>query len=114
MLEKDIQNILDIQESINKILKYMKNTKEFEDFENNTLLTDAVLMNIIAIGESVARLSEDFKNSNSHIEWAKIKGLRNIIAHDYFGIDIEEIWQIVQGKIPDFKKHIEEILNKDA
>ena len=112
MHEKDQQNILDIQESINKILKYIEKTEKFEDFENNTLLTDAVLMNLIAIGESVARPSEDFKNCNSHIEWVKIKGLRNIIAHDYFGIDIEEIWQIVQGKIPDLKKDIEEILKK--
>ncbi len=110
MLEKDIHNILDIQESIEKIFKYTENIDKFEEFESNQLVTDAVLMNIVAIGESVARISEDFKNLNNDIEWNKIKGLRNIIAHNYFGIDIEEIWQIVKTEIPELNQQIDFII----
>lgn len=112
MFEKDIQNIHDIQESIGKIIKYTEDTTDFNKFKNNTFLMDAVLMNIVTIGESVARLSDDFKDKHGHIEWTKIKGLRNIIAHDYFGVDIEEIWQIVRKKIPALKKQIDKILEK--
>jgi len=113
MFEKDMQNILDIKESINKIINYTKDIHNFEQFEDNLLVIDAVLMNIVTIGESVARLSKDFRKRNDKIEWAKIKGLRNIIAHDYFGIDIEEIWQIVKYKIPELNLLIDEILKKE-
>jgi uncharacterized protein with HEPN domain len=51
-----------------------------------------LLTNFVIIGEMVIRLSEDFKNQYPEIEWHKIKGLRNIAAHDYFGIDAEEVW----------------------
>jgi uncharacterized protein with HEPN domain len=47
---------------------------------------DAVLMNFIVIGEMAGKLSEDFKNIHNEIEWWKIKGLRNIVAHNYFGV----------------------------
>jgi len=61
----------------------------------------------------VIKLSEDFKNQYSEIEWHKIKGLRNIAAHDYFGIDAEEVWQIIQNYLPALRKFIEKhISNK--
>ncbi|HPY88678.1 MAG TPA: DUF86 domain-containing protein [Spirochaetota bacterium] len=109
MFEKDRQNILDIGESIDKIIKYTENINNLEDFENNSLVVDAALMNIVAIGESVARLSKDFRNDNKNIEWTKIKALRNIIAHNYFGIDIEEIWEIVKIKIVELDIQIKKI-----
>ncbi len=74
------------------------------------MVFDAVLMNFVVIGESVSRLTDNFINKNNHINWVKIKGLRNIIAHDYFGVDAEEIWQIVKNIISDFDKQIKEVL----
>ena len=58
------------------------------------------MMNIIIIGEMVTRLSEEFTQKFDHIEWHKIKGLRNIIAHDYFGVDAEEVWDIIKKHLP--------------
>ena len=112
MYNKDKQYILDIKESITKILHYTKSTKKFDEFEKNNLVFDAVVMNIIVIGESVNKLSQSFKEKYHHIEWVKIKGLRNVIAHDYFGIDIEEIWQIIQNTIPNFEEQIRKILKE--
>jgi len=63
-------------------------------------------MNFVIIGESVLRLDVLFIVSNNQIEWYKIRGFRNLIAHDYFGIDIEEVWDIIQNKIPDLKHFI--------
>jgi uncharacterized protein with HEPN domain len=52
------------------------------------------------------RLDVDFIEANNQIEWHKIRGFRNLIAHDYFGIDIEEVWDIIQNKISELKQFI--------
>ena len=58
------------------------------------------MMNFIVIGEMADKLSDEFIDSTEgQIEWFKIRGLRNIIAHNYFGIDAEEIWQIIQDSL---------------
>ncbi len=110
MFDRDRQNVLDIKEAVDKILSYTKNINDCIEFEKNILVFDAVLMNVVVIGEAVGRLSDPFKDEHDNIEWAKIKGLRNIIAHDYFGIDIEEIWQIIDGTIPEFLVQIDVVL----
>jgi uncharacterized protein with HEPN domain len=68
-------------------------------------------MNFVVIGEAVLRLEPSFIETNGVIEWHKIKGFRNLIAHDYFGIDTEEVWDIVTNKIPGLKAFIQERLN---
>ncbi len=68
-------------------------------------------MNFVVIGEAVLRLEPSFIETNIAIEWHKIKGFCNLIAHDYFGIDTEEVWDIVTNKIPDLKAFIQEKLN---
>ena len=62
------------------------------------------------IGEMVDKISDEFKKSHSNIEWIKIKGFRNIVAHDYFGIDAEEVWQIIKNKIPSLRIEIATLL----
>jgi uncharacterized protein with HEPN domain len=68
------------------------------------------MMNFVVIGEMVDKLSIDFKNKHPEIEWHKIKGFRNIVAHDYFGVDAEEIWQIIKNDIPKLKKDIQHFI----
>jgi uncharacterized protein with HEPN domain len=68
------------------------------------------MMNFVVIGEMVDKLSDDFKVNNSKIEWIKIKGFRNLVAHDYFGIDAEEVWQIIKNKIPKLRSDITKLL----
>lgn len=67
------------------------------------------MMNFIALGETVTKLSQEFKNKNNHIEWLKIHAFRNIIAHDYFGIDEDEVWQIIKNHLPKLKTDIENL-----
>lgn len=68
------------------------------------------MMNFIVLGESVGKLSEDFKSKNEQINWSKIYGLRNIIAHHYFGINVDLVWQIIQNDLPIFKEQINNLL----
>ena len=70
------------------------------------------MMQFVVIGETISRLNENFKNSQNQIPWQKIKDFRNIIAHDYFGIDPEEIWDIVNEKLLPLKKEIKKIIDK--
>ena len=99
--------------SLNRLIRSLPNIKGFsnpDQLNDDQLSFDAVLMNFIIIGEMVAKLSEDCKASHSSIEWSKIKGFRNLVAHDYFGIDAEEVWQIINNDLPKLKKDIEEII----
>jgi uncharacterized protein with HEPN domain len=110
MLTKDQHCLESILESIDRILEYTKGTTSADDFNNDHQIFDATMMNFVIIGEMVEKLSDEFKRSHSKIEWIKIKGFRNIVAHDYFGIDAEEVWQIIQNKIPALKTDITQLL----
>lgn len=68
-------------------------------------------MNFVVIGEMVNKLSERFRKDYSSINWSKVKDFRNIIAHNYFGIDAEEVWQIIKNDLPKLKDDINRILN---
>lgn len=70
------------------------------------IIQDAVLRNLQVLSESTQRLSEEFKNSNNQIEWYKISGLRNILVHDYLGIDISIVWNILTPELTRLKKAV--------
>ena len=111
MSTKDLDCLANILESIEKIELYTIKFKNADELYEDSKSFDAVLMNFIIIGEMVLKLSDEFKSKNSSIEWWKIKGLRNIVAHDYFGVDAEEIWQINKTKLPELKNFILNISN---
>lgn len=83
----------DILESARKILDYTKG-QTFEEFVIDSKTIDAVVRNFEIIGEAANRLSEDFKDQHPNIDWHRIRGFRNRIVHDYFGIDYMIVWQI--------------------
>ena len=99
-------------ESIVKIQQYSGKFKNADDFLNDTISFDASMMNFIVIGEMVEKLSDEFISSNPiSLSWSKIKGFRNIIAHNYFGIDAEEVWQIIKTKLDSLEKEIRKIID---
>lgn len=112
MLIKDSDSLTNILESILKVENYTSSFQDADTFMEDSRSFDAVLMNFIVIGEMVAKLSDDFKNRHFEIEWWKIKGLRNIVAHDYFGVDAEEIWQIIHYKLPALKSFVQLLLKQ--
>lgn len=112
MSDADRLNILSIQEAIEKILAYTQSYSNADEFHENQRDFDAVMMNFIVIGEMVSRLSETFIDRNTHVDWFKIRGFRNIVAHNYFGVDAEEVWQIVQIHIPKLQSDLKEIFGK--
>lgn len=106
---RDYSCILNILESIKKIQDYSSPFKNADEFYGNTISFDATMMNFIVIGEMAEKLSEQFLNeTDSKINWIKIKGFRNIIAHNYFGVDAEEVWQIIQASLVSLKSALEQ------
>ena len=101
-MKDDRLYLIRLSESIAKIESYMDGL-DFASFMQNTLVQDAVLRNLQVLAESTQRLSEDFKAHHSEIEWYKIAGLRNILVHDYLGIDLETVWALVADKLPELK-----------
>ena len=90
----------DIIDSANKIIEYTRNLS-FEDFTKDSKTTDAVIRNFEIIEEAANRLPEDFKDQHSNINWHRIRGFRNRIVHDYFGIDYSIVWKIKESFLPD-------------
>lgn len=103
--------LLDMKESAQKILKYTYG-QSFEDFLNDEKTIDAVVRNFEIIGEASIRIDDDFKLDNSQIEWRKLKGFRNRIVHEYFGIDYEIVWSIIENDLEELIFQLNKILKK--
>lgn len=109
---KDFACLLNIIESIDKIKRYANSYPDADSLYEDSKTFDAVLMNFIIIGEMAEKLTDSFKLSTElQIDWIKIRSFRNIIAHNYFGVDAEEVWQIIENSLPDLEVKIKHILN---
>jgi uncharacterized protein with HEPN domain len=110
MSDKDTHSLQTILDAISKIIQFTLPLSDPDSFFHDIKTFDAVMMNFIVIGEMVDRISNGFKDANAQIEWNRIKGFRNLVAHDYFGIDAEEVWQIISNDLPKLKANIEKII----
>jgi uncharacterized protein with HEPN domain len=98
----------DILDSARKIQKFTKGMS-FEAFLDDERTSDAVIRNFEVIGEASNRLPDEFKSNITEINWVRIRGFRNRIVHDYFGIDHSIVWKIVQSYIPELIKSINKV-----
>ncbi len=103
----------DICQAIDRIEQYIKNLS-FDAFSDDQKSVDAVVRNLEIIGEAASRLPDEFKEKYSEIEWYKVVGLRHRIVHEYFGIDLEIIWQILQKDLPELRQKITRIMGSEG
>ena len=98
-MPRDIRLYLDdMLEAVTKILDYTTGM-DYDAFINDPKTQDAVVRNLEIIGEAAGRLPEDIRDAAPEIEWRKIVALRNILAHEYFGVSLPVVWDIVQNKL---------------
>jgi len=101
----------DILEATRKITAYTESLSKAAFLEDEKTL-DAVVRNLEVIGEAVKKLPEDLRAKHPALEWKKIAGLRDILIHEYFGLDAEIVWDIVQNKVPVLDREVRTMLNQ--
>lgn len=93
----------DIVEAIDKIERYTSGI-DFSTWQNDEKTVDAVIRNLEVIGEASSHLPLEVQEQYKDVPWGMMRGIRNILAHEYFGIDLEIIWKTVKDDLPKLKK----------
>jgi uncharacterized protein with HEPN domain len=102
----DSEWISDMQEAIRRVEEYAKGMT-YRDFLDDTKTQDAVLRNIAILGEAAKNLSAEFKRRYKNIEWKAMAGMRDKLIHDYFGVNWDILWDVVQTKLPNLKASLQ-------
>lgn len=92
------QYLEDIVEAIRRIQEYVAD-HDWTDFMGDTMLRDAIERNLIVVGEAAAKLPEDLLRLEPAIDWSLVVGMRNIVVHEYFGIDYRIVWDVVSNEL---------------
>jgi uncharacterized protein with HEPN domain len=103
-----LRHILD---ACTEIGNYIKDT-EFPEFKENSMMKLACVKQLEIIGEASNHLSFEFKQQFAEIKWKQIIAMRNVLVHEYFGIDSRIVWDILKEDLPKFKNQIEQILDQ--
>lgn len=99
-----------IRDEIDFVLTSVGN-KTKDNFIDDEILSRAVIRSLEIIGEATKRLDDEFKKQYPHIEWKKMAGTRDKLIHDYFGVDYDIVWDIIENKLPNLQYFIGEIFN---
>lgn len=99
----------DILVAARKIESYIEKT-EGEDFTENELVVDGIVRNLEIIGEAAGNIPTKFRKKQPEVEWRKLKEFRNTLAHEYFGVNLEIVKDLVKNKLPKIKTKVEDLL----
>ena len=101
----------DILEAIAKIHQFTAGFS-FDVFCKDAKTFDAVIRNLEIVGEAIKKLPGELREQHPQIEWKKIAGLRDILIHEYFGIDAKIVWDLIQNKLPILEKQVRDLQKK--
>ena len=103
----------DILEAIDRIQAYVQDVTR-ETFDADRMRIDAVIRNLEVIGEAVKQVPDSVREKYPSVAWRKIAGLRDILIHKYFDVNLEIVWGVVQSNIPILKTEIQQILKEKS
>ena len=107
-MKDDRLYLVHVAECIERIRQYTAEGRS--DFFTNTKTQDSVLRNLHTLSESTQRLSRALKDRYPAVDWRSIAAFRNVVVHDYLGVDLKQAWDIVERDLPELKQHIEMML----
>ena len=104
--ERDLSRLKHILNAINCVEEYIDGVSE-EKLKNDRLRLHATIYNVQIIGEAVYKLTDDFKLSHPQTPWTVIEKMRHILVHDYFRINFDVLWDVINTDIPQLKTQID-------
>jgi uncharacterized protein with HEPN domain len=111
MSERDFRLYLaDILDSSRAIMEFVRNLS-FEEFCSDRKTYSAVIREFEIIGEAVGKLPDELKLKHPDVEWQDVKDFRNLLIHEYFGVDLEIVWKIIKDDLPNLMDTISKILS---
>jgi uncharacterized protein with HEPN domain len=101
--------LLDMLQSARKALDYASGLTE-NQFMTDSLRQDAILRQLTILGEASKKISTELRAAHPEIPWRKVAGFRDVVVHDYFGVDLKEVWRIIQDDLPALVKLLEPLV----
>lgn len=101
----------DILDAIARIQRYCESIS-FEEFRRDTKTVDAVVRNLEVIGEAARHIPATLERQHPEVPWSKMRGMRHVLAHEYFGIDSAILWQTVKNDLPPLLPLIQKVLSQ--
>jgi uncharacterized protein with HEPN domain len=111
-MRRDRERLLDMMEALDSLAQSLVNCTD-EQFLSNHLLYDASAHKLTIVGEAAARISDDLKERHKQIEWRKVIGLRNVLVHEYFGVDRPMVWEVAIMEAPLLRDRIAAVLHAE-
>jgi uncharacterized protein with HEPN domain len=111
-MRRDEQRLSDILEALEAVSRFVHSKSEAE-FLEDLMLRSAVAQQLTVVGEAVARISAELRPRYEYVPWADIIGFRNIVIHEYFGIDWPIVWETAIKQGPELSRQIAEIVRKE-
>ena len=110
MTKRDLRDyIQDILDAIGEVKEFIEGMR-FEDFAKEKKTVNAVIRSHKVIGEAAKKIPEDLRQRHAQIPWKRMAGMRDKLIHEYFGIDLETVWVVINNELPPVKPMIQDVL----
>lgn len=110
-MERDKLRLKDILDAIKNIEDFIAG-KDYKDLESNMMLKSAIMAQMMILGEAAKNIGDETKERYSDIEWDKASSMRNVLIHEYFGVEWEIVWDTIKKDIPILKERLQKIYNE--